>query len=144
MLTRQSFQPSLPVCRCPYPVIWNRHIARRSESHFDVVLPALHLVAHLKARHKELQEPRLVRPRLPGCRVTPFTDRQEVVGVRLIGDQPGSLETLLSLPCPFQKRRPAIHEHFLLAVLEVPVRRAEACTHESLLVVVQPLVLRGT
>src|SRR5664280_672547 len=58
------------------------------------------------------------------------------MGVRLVGDQPGALETLLSLPSPFQERRPVICEGHFLAILEVPIRSAEACAHESLLVAV--------
>ncbi len=58
------------------------------------------------------------------------------MGVRLVGDQSGALETLLSLSSPLQERRPVICEGIFLAILEVPIRSAEACAHESLLVTV--------
>jgi hypothetical protein len=60
------------------------------------------------------------------------------MGVRLVGDQAGTLETILS-PSPFPEHRPAISEGFFLAIFEVPIRRAEACAHESLLIAVLPM-----
>jgi len=98
----------------------------RSEGKLDFELAALHVVAQFQARHDQLQEPWLVCPRLPRRRVTPFTDRQEVKGVRHIDDKPSTLETLVGLLSPLQERRPAICEGSFLTVLEVQIRSAEA------------------